>query len=85
MFKNAYPKVQIEAVNQLLSNFTDAKGEVSLALMQQFFNKHSKNNSNEAGKLLSFVANMMYNVNSTGGKQTDPAAVIETAFTSYMN
>jgi hypothetical protein len=84
MFKNAYPKLTVESINLLISKIQLTPSDLSFALMQQLFNKHSTNLNVEADKLLTFVANFMFNLQKSTTTKTDPALVLKECFDQFL-
>ena len=56
------------------------ESEISLSLLDQIVKKFSTNNTNDAKKLLSFVANFMYNLEKRVSDKSDPTIVLEESF-----
>lgn len=79
-FQNAYPKIGVELINLIMSKTKLTESEISLSLLDQIVKKFSTNNTNDAKKLLSFVANFMYNLEKRVSDKSDPTIVLEESF-----
>lgn len=81
---NAYPKLTVDNINLLISKIQLDPKQISFGLMQQLFNKHSSNSSVEAGKLLTFIANFMINLEKGLKSQADPSTLLKDAFVRFF-